>query len=134
MVRTRDFTEYLRKQQLANDPELESLVEEEAINSHIASQIYSLRKEAGLSQKQLAEACETHQSVIARLEDAEYEGHSLTMLRRIARVLKRRVRVEFYATQEPPSSHQTITFEASKTSETPQTKTFRYEMKVHQEA
>ncbi|MFN3649387.1 MAG: helix-turn-helix transcriptional regulator [Armatimonadota bacterium] len=57
--------------------------------------LQSLRKEAGLSQRDLAERVGTTQSVISQLEDAEYEGHSLTMLRRIASALGRRVVVSF---------------------------------------
>lgn len=43
-----------------------------------------MREAAGFTQTELArEACTT-QSVIARLEDADYTGHSLTMLERVA--------------------------------------------------
>lgn len=45
----------------------------------------------GLTQKQLAERVGTTQSVIARLEDADYSGHSLFMLQRIASVLDRKL-------------------------------------------
>jgi hypothetical protein len=34
-------------------------------------------------------------SVISRLEDAEYEGHSLAMLRRLAAALNKRVEIRF---------------------------------------
>jgi hypothetical protein len=34
-------------------------------------------------------------SVISRLEDAEYDGHLLVMLRRIARALDKRVEIRF---------------------------------------
>ncbi len=37
----------------------------------------------------------TTASVICRLEDADYEGHSMAMLRRIAAALKKRVEVRF---------------------------------------
>jgi len=37
----------------------------------------------------------TNASVICRLEDAEYEGHSLAMLRRIAAALNQRVEIRF---------------------------------------
>jgi hypothetical protein len=33
--------------------------------------------------------------VICRLEDADYEGHSVSMLRRIATALNRRVEIRF---------------------------------------
>jgi transcriptional regulator with XRE-family HTH domain len=41
----------------------------------------------------LAERVDTTQSVISRLEDADYEGHSLSMLNRIAKALNQHVRV-----------------------------------------
>ena len=37
----------------------------------------------------------TTASVICRLEDADYEGHSLAMLNRIAAALNRRVEIRF---------------------------------------
>jgi ribosome-binding protein aMBF1 (putative translation factor) len=47
--------------------------------------VREMREDAGLTQSELARKVGTTQSVIARLEDAEYTGHSLTMLERIAR-------------------------------------------------
>jgi transcriptional regulator with XRE-family HTH domain len=43
-----------------------------------------MREDKGLTQAELAKKVGTTQSVIARLEDAEYKGHSLAMLERIA--------------------------------------------------
>jgi transcriptional regulator with XRE-family HTH domain len=43
-----------------------------------------MREEADMTQVELAKRIDTTQSVIARLEDAEYTGHSLAMLERIA--------------------------------------------------
>ena len=60
----------------------------------VAAQIYELRQQAKLSQKQLAELIGTTQSVISRLEDADYNGHSLEMLRRIATVLHCKLKVQ----------------------------------------
>ena len=57
--------------------------------------IYDARMKAGLTQKQLADMIGTKQSVIARLEDADYEGHSLSMLRRIAEALDQKLEVRF---------------------------------------
>ena len=50
----------------------------------LALLVREMREEAGLTQTELAERVGTTQSVIARLEDAEYTGHSLVMLERIA--------------------------------------------------
>ncbi len=50
----------------------------------LALLILAMREAAGLSQAQLAERAGTTQSAIARIEDAEYTGHSLKLLERIA--------------------------------------------------
>jgi len=60
----------------------------------IAVQLVSLRRKAGLSQKEVAKRVGTSQQQISRLESPSYEGHSLSMLRRVAEVLGATVRVE----------------------------------------
>ncbi len=60
----------------------------------VALQLASLRKESGLSQKELAKKVGTSQQQISRLESPSYEGHSLSMLRRVADVLGATVHVE----------------------------------------
>jgi transcriptional regulator with XRE-family HTH domain len=59
----------------------------------VALQIAALREKAGLSQKDLAHKLKTSQQQISRLESPSYEGHSLSMLRRVAKALSARVRV-----------------------------------------
>ncbi|WP_416233597.1 helix-turn-helix domain-containing protein [Cronbergia sp. UHCC 0137] len=56
--------------------------------------IYTARTKAGLTQKHLAELIGTKQPVIARLEDADYEGHSISILQKIAYALNQRVVIE----------------------------------------
>jgi transcriptional regulator with XRE-family HTH domain len=68
-------------------------LERERVNAEVARTIYELREQAGLSQKELAERVDTTQSVISRLEDADYDGHSLSMLNRIAKALNRQIQV-----------------------------------------
>ena len=75
------------------DPEMQQMVREASINAEVAQLIYEARTKAGLTQQQLAELIGTQQPVIARLEDAEYEGHSLSMIQRIAQALNRRVEI-----------------------------------------
>ena len=60
----------------------------------VALQLAALRKESGLSQKELARRVGTSQQQISRLESTSYEGHSLSMLRRVAEVLGATVHVE----------------------------------------
>jgi len=64
-------------------------------NEEIARKIYELRTVAGLTQTQLAKLIGTTASVICRLEDADYEGHSLPILRRIGAALNQRVEIRF---------------------------------------
>ena len=61
----------------------------------VAQAIYDLRDRHGLTQKALAERVGTTQSVIARLEDADYDGHSLRMLARIAAAVGEHVTMAF---------------------------------------
>lgn len=82
---------------VGHDPELAASFEEELAAADIARQIYKLRTKARLSQRQLAARVGTTASVICRLEDADYEGHSLSMLRRIGAALGRNVRIVFEA-------------------------------------
>jgi len=63
-------------------------------DADIASKIYELRQQAGLTQKQLAELIGTKQPVISRLEEADYRGHSLEMLNRIATVLHCKLQIQ----------------------------------------
>jgi transcriptional regulator with XRE-family HTH domain len=98
--KTKDFAEVIRAR-IAADPELARMVEEEAFNANIAQQVYDLRNEAGLTQTQLAELVQTHQSVISRIEDSDYDGHSLGLLKRIAFALNKRLRVDFCANPLP---------------------------------
>lgn len=71
------------------DPEMLAIAED----FRIGQLIYDAREQAGLTQKQLAEKVGTTQSVISQLESAEYQGHSLTMLRRIATALGRQLEI-----------------------------------------
>jgi len=75
--------------------EMADLLEQERANLDIGRKIYELRAKAKLSQAELARKVGTTQSVISRLEDADYDGQSLQMLRRIASALEKRVEIRF---------------------------------------
>lgn len=90
---TTDAVEILHRRYVGDDPERKASLQEERVNAQVARTIYELRKEAGLSQKELADLVGTTQSVISRLENDDYEGHSLRMLNRIAKALNKRLRI-----------------------------------------
>ena len=80
--------------------ELKRLTEEARINARVAQLIYDARQKAGLSQSELAERVGTKQGVISRLEDADYEGHSLSMLLRVASALGQQISIGFHSLPE----------------------------------
>lgn len=87
------------------DPQQRGLIEEATLNCRVAQLICDARTEAGLTQAQLAALVGTSQPTIARLEDADYEGHSLSMLQRIAKALNRPLHVSFGPSQ---NEHQAV--------------------------
>jgi DNA-binding XRE family transcriptional regulator len=87
--------QYAFDRYIGTDPARIESYEEELVNTELARKVYDLRTEAGLTQKQLAKLVGTTPSVISRLEDADYEGHSMAMLRRIAAALGKRVEIRF---------------------------------------
>ena len=94
-AKTNDGGAILRKRYLADNKELARMVADHRVNLEIAQQIYDLRTKSGYTQEELARLVKTTPSVISRLEDADYEGHSLSMLKRIAAALGKRVVVTF---------------------------------------
>ena len=91
--KTTNAVNILHHRYIKEQPERETSLQDERISAQVAQIIYDLRKNAGLSQKQLAELIGTTQSVISRLEDSDYEGHSLSMLDKIARALNKQVKI-----------------------------------------
>ena len=94
MANTKDALKILEKVTGGN-PAVRRGITNAHVNLDVAQMIYDARTRAGISQRQLAELVGSRQSVIARLEDADYEGHSLAMLRRIAAALNQRVEIRF---------------------------------------
>ena len=94
---TPNAVEILHRRIIGDDAKRQASLEEERLNARVAQMIYDYRTAADLSQKALATLIGTTQSVISRLENSEYEGHSLSMLERIAQAIHRRVTVDMPA-------------------------------------
>ena len=92
-MRITNFDRYLEKQ--LQDPVFAARFKRAGEAWDVALQIAALRRQAGLSQKDLAKLLKTSQQQISRLESPGYEGHSLSMLRRVADALHARVQIVF---------------------------------------
>lgn len=96
--KTTDAIKILHRRFYQGNPERLADLEEARVNDDVARKITALRKEKNLSQRELAALVGTTASVICRLEDADYEGHSLAMLNRIATALDTRISISFVPT------------------------------------
>ena len=85
-----------------NPPTKEDLVQRAEFRDAflIAEIIYEARTKAGLSQREFAKRIGTTASVICKLENAEYDGHTMRSLHRIAEALGKNVQIRFV-----PSDH-----------------------------
>jgi DNA-binding XRE family transcriptional regulator len=93
--KTTDAVKIIHERYFRGRPDMLALLDEVRANDQVARKIYDLRTTAGLTQRQLAKLVGTTASVICRLEDADYEGHSLAMLNRIAGALNKQVKIDF---------------------------------------
>jgi len=94
-----NFDKYLEEQ--LKDPDFAARFKKAGEAWDVALQLASLRKECGLSQKGLAQLVGTSQQQISRLESPSYEGHSLSMLRRVVEVLGATLHVEIHRKKHP---------------------------------
>jgi transcriptional regulator with XRE-family HTH domain len=92
--KTSDGVSILHRRYVKDDPTKKAALQEERVNAQVARMIRDMRERVGLSQKELAELIGTGQSAISRLEDADYEGHSLRMLQKVADALEQKLVVE----------------------------------------
>ena len=92
MTKRTNFDRYLEDQ--LEDPVFAARFKEAGEAWDVALQISALRKESGLSQRELAKRVGTSQQQISRLESPGYSGHSMSMLRRVAHVMGASVRVQ----------------------------------------
>jgi ribosome-binding protein aMBF1 (putative translation factor) len=94
MARTNNALKVLEKV-TGNNLAIKREIAHARTNFEVAQMIYDARTKAGLSQRELADLIASKQPVIARLENADYDGHSLSMLQRIAEALEQRLEMRF---------------------------------------
>jgi transcriptional regulator with XRE-family HTH domain len=96
---TSDAVEILRRRYVLPNPSVQEALHEERASFRIAQDIMELRSRLNLTQQKFAELVGTTASVICRLEDGDYEGHSMSMLERIAAAVEHKLElnIEFVA-------------------------------------
>lgn len=80
---------------IGRDEQLRELVWQETLNSEIGAMIYRARRQAKLTQPELAKRIGTTTAVISRLESANYEGYAIAMLQRVAEALGQKLELRF---------------------------------------
>ena len=93
--KTSDAVTILRNRYSKGDPARLAAIEAEREKIKIAEQVYALRIERGLTQKQLADMVGTTQSVISRLESTDYESERIDTLQKLAAALQCHLEVRF---------------------------------------
>ena len=98
MERERTIDDRIRED--LQDPEFHQGFAEANEAWDMVLELARIRQEKGLTQEQIAEMVGTKQQNIARIENPAYEGHSLGLLRRVARALGMVVRVQFIPVEQ----------------------------------
>jgi ribosome-binding protein aMBF1 (putative translation factor) len=94
MYRTRNALEILDRM-VRDDPKMRRMIAVAEVNCQVGQLVYDARTSAELTQGQLARRMGTTQSVISRIEDADYQGHSLQLLRKVADALDLTLELRF---------------------------------------
>ena len=89
------------KKRLGDSAELGQQINQEKERFSAACLIHDARTKAGLTQKELAAKVGTKQSVISRMENADYEGHTLGMLLKVAEALDMRLNLSMVPKEIP---------------------------------
>jgi ribosome-binding protein aMBF1 (putative translation factor) len=92
---------------IGDDVAAQEEFEEGLVNIEAAQLIHDMRSKAGISQRELARKVGTSASAINRLESADYEGHTIGMVRRIATALNRRLELRAVPIKVAPARTRT---------------------------
>ncbi len=93
--KTTDGIAILHKHFIKGDIGRLAAIEAEREKIKIAEQVYALRKQRNLTQKELADRIGTTQSVISRLENTDYESERIETLQKLATALQCHLEVRF---------------------------------------
>ncbi|OGI19662.1 MAG: hypothetical protein A3B68_01460 [Candidatus Melainabacteria bacterium RIFCSPHIGHO2_02_FULL_34_12] len=86
------------------NPEFKRVYGEEEAKFSVSQKIRRFREKLGMTQQHLAKLTHTSQAAIARIESADYEGHSLSKLYEISEALGAKLVIDFIPTRNVKKS------------------------------
>ena len=92
---TSSAAEIMRRRYIKGDKKRLKYIAQERKRVEIAQKIYELRAQANLTQTELANLINTRQSVISRLEDADYRSYNMRTLEKIAEAVDYHLTLKF---------------------------------------
>jgi DNA-binding XRE family transcriptional regulator len=100
---TASAREILLRRVYAGNPQRQEELAQSRREIALGEKIRLLREEAGLTQQALAKQIGTQPSAISRIEDANYDRHSVSLLSRIAKALDMRLIIDFERKERSPN-------------------------------
>ena len=94
MIKKTDDAIALINNLIAQDPQIQEMIEESYINAEIGQLIYDTRIKEQLTAKELADRVGVQESVILDLEEGDYEGNALIILEKVAKVFQQKIQVQ----------------------------------------
>lgn len=79
---------------IAQDSQMQEMIEESYINAEIGQLIYDTRIKEQVTAKELADRIGIQESVILDLEEGDYEGNALIILEKVAKVFYQKIQVQ----------------------------------------
>lgn len=92
-----EMMQFLYDRYIQIDPGLKEGMDEERWHNDIAQMVYDLRNQSGLSQKELADKAGITESIVAQMEDADYDGNVIDMFRKIILALDKKIEIRVVA-------------------------------------
>ncbi len=78
----------------AGIPGWDEMVAAEELKMQIGQAVHDLRNKVGLSQADLAKLTNTNQSIISKVENADYDGNAIEILRRVCFALHSKISIQ----------------------------------------
>ena len=76
-----------------NIPHWDDLVAEEEFKMQVGQAVYDLRNAVGMSQADLARLIGANQATVSKVENADYDGHTIEVLKRVCFALHTKISI-----------------------------------------